>query len=150
MQDAGFFFDELTDFQKDLFDEAQKLFPDETKKFLKGEAKKLSDVQKKLAKQLVGTSKGKKKNWKAEKSYHKRFKVGKIYNYNGDTAVRAYNGAPHSHLIEYGHKKWIRGKDTGEFVRGIHVMGASENAFKNDFVTDAEDFLGEHFEDIGK
>ncbi len=143
----GCIFDELTDFQKDLFKEASTLFPEETDKFLKTEAKELSNYQKSIAKNLVGTSKGKKKNWKPQKSYHKRFKVGKIYKYTSDEkSIRAYNGAPHSHLIEYGHKTV-----NGKFVPGRHVIAASENGYKNKFLKNCETFLSEHFdENIGK
>ena len=140
----GVDFKELTDFQEKLLKEVDTLFPKETAQFLKNEGKKLSEVQKNIAKNVVGTSKGKKKNWKADKSYHKKFKTGKIYNYSGDKCVRAYNGSPHGHLIEYGHKT-----QNGKFVPGKHVIEQSENKFRNDFIEDCENFLGEYFDNIG-
>lgn len=141
---SGFFFDELSDFKKDLLREAEKIFPEETEKFLKDEGKKLTALQKRIAKQDVGTSKGKKKDWEEKKSYHKRFKTGKLYDYQGDKCIRAYNGSPHGHLIEYGHKT-----TNNRFVSGRYVIKSSENQFKHEFEKDCDNFLSNYFDDIG-
>ena len=124
--------------------EAAKVFPEEMNKFLKKEARKLSQIQVKIAKKDVGTSKGTKKNWNPDKSYHKKFKVGKIYDYSGDKCIRAFNSSPHGHLIENGHKT-----ENGKFVHGKYVIAASENQFKNEFESDCDSFLNEYFDDIG-
>lgn len=136
----GFFFDELSEFKKDLMREVKELFPKETEKFLKDEAKKLTKKQRQIAKQEVkSTGKG------GDKSYHKKFKVGKIYTYDGDKCVRSYNGSPHAHLIENGHKT-----QNGKFVQGRYILKISQNEFKTEFAKDCDRFLGEYFDEVGK
>lgn len=136
----GFFFEELSDFKKDLLREASGIFVEETEAFLKKEGRKLSSIQKKIAKQDVGTT-GK----NGDKSYHKRFKVSKLYGDSGDKFIKALNSAPHAHLIEYGHKT-----TNGKFVPGRYVMKSSENQFKHEFEKDCDEFLGEYFDNIGE
>ncbi len=138
--DDGFYFDELSDYRKDLLREVSRVFPEDTNKFLKVEAKALSKVQKRIASQDVGTT-GK----NGDESYHKKFKVGKIYNFEGEKAIRAYNSSPHAHLIEYGHKT-----ENNKFVQGRYVLKSSENEFRGDFFKDTENFLSEFVDDIGK
>lgn len=139
MQD-GFYFDELSEFRQDLLKEVNRVFPEETNKFLKYEAKSLSKIQKQIARQDVGTT-GK----SGDKSYHKKFKVGKIYLYGDEKAIRAYNSSRHAHLVEYGYKT-----ENNKFVSGRYVLKSSENQFKEDFYKDTEGFLFKYFDDIGK
>lgn len=140
----GFYFDELSDFKKDLLNEANKLFPKETEKFLKTECQGLLKVVKRVAKANVGTAKGTKKDWQTQKSYHKRFKVGKKYFYNGDLSQRVYNGSPHGHLIEYGHKT-----QNGKFVSGKYVFEKASTEYGQEFSKNCDEFLGQYFDDIG-
>ena len=161
MSDVGFFFDELTDFQKDLMQTAMKTFPKETKKFLKREGRSLKKHEQKIAKKDVGTTKGKKKNWKKSTSYHSNFDTSRVFEYsNGDIGVKGFNRARHAHLVENGHmqipKKYKR-KTTREgqrrqrelrlktrglkWVQGIHNIMAAGNEFKPIFVDDCEKFL---------
>lgn len=139
MQD-GFYFDELSEFRQDLLKEVNRVFPEETNKFLKDEAKALSKIQKQIARQVVGTTEK-----SGDKSYHKKFKVGKIYFFSGEKAIRAYNSSPNAHLIEYGHKT-----ENNKFISGRYVLKASENQFKDDFFKDTEEFLFKFVDDIGK
>lgn len=141
----GFFYDELSDYRKQLLHETADLFPDKTENFLKDCAKEASKIQKRIARSDVGTSKGKKKKWTAAESYHKRFKVGKIYLYEGARAIRAYNSARHAHLIEDGHFA-----KNGKFVPGRHVMKSAVNEFRPKFHSELEKFLFNFFSDIGK
>lgn len=136
----GFFFEELSEFKQDLLREASEVFTKETETFLKKEGRKLSNIQKNIAKQDVGTT-GK----NGDKSYHKRFKVSKIYGNQGDKFLKALNSSPHAHLIEYGHKS-----TNGKFVPGRYVMKSSENQFKHEFEKDCDEFLGEYFDEIGE
>lgn len=147
----GFFFEELSEFKKDLMREANEIFPEKMEAFLKKEGRKLSNLQKKIAKQDVGTSKGKKKDWEEETSYRKHFKVSKTYNSLGDKFIKSYNNAKHAHLIEYGHRMCKKdGSFTGKFVPGRYVIQASKNQFKHEFAKDCDEFLSEYYDDIGK
>lgn len=139
MQD-GFYFDELSEFRKELIRQVNNIFPKETDDFLKNEAKALSKIQKQIASQDVKTT-----DKNGDKSYHKRFKVGKIYLFGEEKAIRAYNSSPHAHLVEYGHKT-----QNNKFVAGRYVLKSSENKFRGDFFKDTEDFLYKFVDDIGK
>ena len=158
----GVLYSEMSDFQKELMLQANNLFPKEYTKFLKEEGGKLKKVQQKIAKKQVGedesnnevrivtrkTKNGKTYTKKIKKDYHDCFKRGKIYEVNGTKCIRAFNSARHGHLIEYGHKKWIHGKNTGQFVAGKYIMKQAEYEFTDDFQTDAEKFLFEHFDNF--
>lgn len=159
--EEGFLFDELSEAKQDILRAINKAYPKESEKFIKNEAKKLLKTTKKVAKKEVGTSKGKKKNWDEKKSYHKKFKVGKKYDYDGDTCVRVYNSSPHAHLIEYGHRNIPRGqkrattregrkndnrKATG-FTMGKLVFDIASLEFEPEFKTDCELFMSEYVDD---
>lgn len=163
MSQEGFLFEELSNFKQSLMLEVKENFPKETAQFIKKEASKVLKVAKKIAKKEVGTSKGKKKDWVDSKSYHNKFKVGKTYDYAGDLCCRAYNSAPHAHLIEYGHVNVPRGnarattragrqeqstqsRGTG-FTLGKFVFKLAEMEFISDFKDDSEQFLYQFFDD---
>jgi len=67
-------------------------------------------------------------------AYFKRIKRGKIAKErDGSVRIRVYSNAPHAHLIEEGHKKWIHGVDTGEKVEGRKVFIQAAQDFENEF-----------------
>lgn len=135
-----FEFAELSDFTKDVIRIAETEFPKELKSFLKGEANKQKKIMVKKAKSEVGTSKGSKKDWIPDKSYHRKIKSGKVYKYDGNDCVRAFNSSPHGHLIENGHRMVTKdGREVG-FVQGKHIVKKSSEDFKDEFAKDVEDF----------
>ena len=164
MGETGFFYDELTDFQKDMMDLALKGFPKETDKFLRQEGRKLTALQKRIARQDVGTTKGIKKGWKKATSYMAGFRTSKIFIRDDIKKVSAHNKAPHAHLVEYGHmqiprsekrattkegrkaqyKKRKAAKDT-KYTHGKYVITASYNEFKHQFASDCEKFTDDVF-----
>ena len=156
-------FNSLSEVSKNLMESVNKKYPVLTADFLKIEAKKLRKVAIKTAKKEVGTSKGKKKNWSKQKSYHSRFKVGKVYNYaENDTCIRVFNSAPHGHLIEYGHRQVARGskrattkqgrieqlktQKASGYTDGYFIFPDAEYQFTQEFVKDAEEFLAQFIE----
>lgn len=139
--ETGFYFDEMENFKKDLLQKTAKNFPDETNKFLKSQQNGLCKEMQKVAKQVVKHT-GKKSGSKFYKDYHKSFKVGKIYERDGNLCGRTYNNARHAHLIETGHKN----KD-GSWQEGKHVMEISKTNYKDTFYKEVEDFL---FNEIDK
>lgn len=163
MSQEGFLFEKLSEFKQNLMREIKESFPKETEKFIKTEAQKCLKVARKVARKEVGTSKGKKKDWIDKKSYHKGFKVGKPYKYANDLCCRAYNKAPHAHLIEYGHVNVPRSskrattragraeqatqqRGTG-FTMGKLVFKIAELEFITQFLNDAEAFMFEYFDE---
>ena len=130
--EAGFDFSELSDFQKDLLNLAKNTMPSETKKFMKKEAGKLARKAKAVAKRETKKKTG---------NYIKGFKAGKVYYFGGDLCCRAYNSAPHAHLVEYGHKKLSKGgKDLG-FTPGKYPLKKASDSFENEFAGDLETFI---------
>lgn len=158
---SGFLFDELSDLKKNIVRDIKNKFPDDAKKFIKQEAQKAKKLAQTIGKKRVGTAKGLKKNWSAEKSYHKRWKSGRPYKYSeSDLCCRVYNSAPHGHLIELGHVNIPRGtkrattvkgrleqkknqKGTG-YTLGKLVVAETEVEFKSQWLDDAEKFIYEH------
>lgn len=135
MQD-GFLFDELSEFKKDLFRSINEKYSDETKKFIKKEAKKVAIKAKDIANKQVKKKTG---------LYHKSFKSGKVYKYGeSDTCCRAFNSAPHAHLIEYGHVQ--KGK-TNSFVPGKMIFKQAEIESTTEFLDDCEKFLTQFVDD---
>lgn len=125
----GFDFSELSDFTKEVIDLAQDLYPKDVKKFLKGEAAKGSKIAKGIAQKEVNKKTG---------NYLKGFKSGKVYKFGKDTCVRFYNGSPHGHLIEKGHKN----KD-GTYTLGKFVIQKAGQLFEKEFIEDVENFAEE-------
>lgn len=155
--ETGFQYAELDKFRQGLINETLRLFPKETDNFLKKEGQKQSRIQKKVAKQEVGTSGSK-------KSYHKGFKVGKIYDYYDKSRnIRAYNNSPHAHFIENGHYQVARGESrnkgggrrSGEggtpngWVDGKEVIKKAQVQFNEQFFSDCDEFLGQYFDNVG-
>lgn len=162
--DNGFLFNELSEAKQNLMRAAKEKFPEETKEFLKEQAKKLRQKARKIGKRDVGTSKNKKKNWISQKSYHQKFKIGKIYIYGeSDKCIRVYNSASHGHLVEYGHVNIPRGtkrattrkgrieqlknrKGTG-ITLGRYVFTLAEIEHTTQFLEDANMFLYQFVDD---
>ena len=104
----------------------------DAKEFLRKSGNKLKNKTLSVAKSRVNQNTG---------NYIKSIKRGKVYNFNGDLAVRAYSTAPHAHLIEYGHvKKDGTGKEHG-FQRGYHVFTTASKDFEDEFYSDTEKFI---------
>ena len=146
----GFLFDELSEFKQDLMKDVQEKFPKEYEKFLKDEAKTIKKTAQKIAKKEVKkgdlhTRYNKKKQKEISTNYHKNFKIGKKYNYDGNVCIRVFNSARHAHLIENGHVLYSHGKPVG-FVLGKMVFKITEYENKTQFLNDAEKFLYEYFD----
>ena len=162
---SGFYFDELSNYKKELLTEVNDVFPKETRKFLTKEAQKLTKKMQNKAETEVkhGAKKTiiKRNGKKREVNYHKCFKKGKIYIKDKDICIRAYNNAPHGHLIENGHyivargegsKKGIKRKSGADgkhigWVSGKKIIEKSYIEFQNEFSGDMESFL---FDELNK
>ena len=147
---SGFLFDELSEFKQDLMKDVQEKFPKEYEKFLKDEVKTIKKTAQKIAKKEVKqgdlhTRYNKKKQKEISTNYHKNFKIGKKYTYDGNVCIRVFNSARHAHLIENGHVLYSHGKPVG-FVLGKMVFKITEYESKTQFLNDAEKFLYEYFD----
>lgn len=95
------------------------------------EVETLTDVLATAGKEAVGElhSSSPKRTGK----YAKGWKVKKVTKKNGVIEVTVYNKDHYqlTHLLEYGHAKWIGGRDTGEKVEGKpHIEKAEQNAIQ--------------------
>lgn len=125
--ESGFYFDELSEYNKELLQKSMKNFPKETNKFLRKSQQGLCKEMRKTGKQLIHKNTG---------EYHNSFKVGKLYERDGNLCGRVYNKSRHAHLIENGHKK-----QNGKWEMGKYVIAKSENSYKEEFFHNVEEFL---------
>ena len=64
----------------------------------------------------------------------KRWKTKKNYGSTGMIAsVEVTNKAPHFHLVENGHRKFINGVDTGGFVEGKHYAEKTRAEYESKY-----------------
>lgn len=99
----------LTEFQRDLLKtsrNAQKQMPKVMRKIGSKARVEVAKKSRKLIKKKTG-------------NYHKGWKRGKVFiGTDGATTVRVYNGQPHAHLLEDGHRMVTKdGREVG-FVPG--------------------------------
>ncbi|MDD2217956.1 MAG: HK97 gp10 family phage protein [Eubacteriales bacterium] len=132
----GFNTKELTQFQNELINLAQKKMPKESKKFLR-------DQGKSLRKDTVALAKARTK--KKSGNLYKSIKTGKVYVFkgNGGLSIRVYGGKPayHVHLLEYGHRQVTKdGKEVG-FVKGKHFFKDAAKGFESKHYNDVQKFL---------
>lgn len=115
-------------------------YPDASLKYLQKEARKW----KKLANEkgygkYTGGKRPIPKSWKNIKEENILHQA---------TEIQIQNKAPHFHLVENGHVKWLFGRNTGGYVAGKHWAEQAREQFKDAFVYDTADyvdaFLKEH------
>lgn len=71
---------------------------------------------------------------KVNKASLKRWKITKNYSPTGMIAsVEVTNKAPHFHLVENGHRKFINGVDTGGFVQGKHYAEKTRAEYESKY-----------------
>lgn len=146
---AEFDITELDDFTKDLLSLARRKMPNEAKKFIRTEQGKLRTRTRQKARSKVNRKTGKLfKNIDRSKTYN---------NDDGDTVGKVYirggkGGAPHAHLIEYGHR--IVGhnpdrKDTGKRTTAYKIMEEAREEFEQVFTKDCEEFVDKMLREKG-
>lgn len=140
----------------DSLDTVVKNCSKESKKFLRSEARNINKKAKQSAKQRLKTL----RKAKDETSYMAGFKTGKVFidKYDkGSLGIKAYNKAPHAHLIEDGHimlvgnKKGrkqkissLRKPKQGEsFVKGRHIIRDTSRAYEGEFHDNMLHFVDE-------
>ena len=71
---------------------------------------------------------------KTNKASLKRWQIKKSFNSLGMIAsVEVANKAPHFHLVENGHRKFINGVDTGGFVEGKHYAEKTRAEYESKY-----------------
>lgn len=132
---------ELDDYSKTLLKAAMTFKKGkEAKKFLRKEGTKLRKKTLANAKRLVGKKTGR---------YLKSIKRGKVYDYDGNLAIRAYSTDRKAHLIEKGHVIKSRGGKEHGFKKGVHVFENTGKDFEDEFVGDCKDFIDYMLDEVG-
>ncbi|CAI3699786.1 conserved hypothetical protein [Clostridium neonatale] len=133
---------DIDDWAKTLLGYANSDMPKKSKKFMQNEGNKLKKRTLAEAKSLTKKKTG---------NYYKGIKRGKVYHYRdkNNNSVRVYGGSPHAHLIEYGHRQIVDGKEVG-FVEGKHVFEKAKNEFESEFNSDCEDFAEDILKELSK
>lgn len=105
----------LTDFEKDLQNVMDNL-PDTTKKIFRMALAKCRIIVRRHTRKLVNKKTG---------NYYKAWRYSKVWESRNGFGGKLYNSAPHSHLVEYGHRQLDRfGNEIG-FVKGKGVMDSA-------------------------
>lgn len=107
----------------------------ETKKFLRTQGKELNKENKKQA-NLFHIK-------KKTGNFIKGFKKGKVYKFQGNLTIRAYNSSQHAHLLEYGHRKVNEKGDDVGFTEGYHFMEKAKNLYGPKYQQEVEKFIDE-------
>ena len=111
----------------------------ETKKFLRDQGKELNKENKKQANLLMINKK--------TGNFKKGFKKGKVYKYQGNLTIRAYNSSPHAHLLEFGHRKVTQSGDEIGFTEGYHFMEKARNIYGSKYEEAVEEFIDDLLQD---
>lgn len=110
-----------------LMKQASELIPKESKAFLRVETQKLKRHLERDAKNRVPPSKIEEKGAKHLK-YHKSFKAGKTYKYNGALSKRVINRSRHGWFVESG-RPVARGYKRKESYRGRPKLYQSKHYY---------------------
>ena len=137
----GFDLSELDELIKDL-QLIEKNRPKAAKSFIRKEGTKLKNKTLRKAKSIV----------KKQESgnYFDGIKRGEPYLYKGHIlSIRAFNSAPHAHLLEEGHLLISEnGKEIG-YVKGRHIFEQARNEFQPYYHKHCKKFVDEVFADGG-
>lgn len=139
VSNASFDIQGLREFEQHLISVALKDTPQKIKKFLGDEGNELKKRVRARAKQDVGKVTG---------NYEKGWKRSRIYVTRNDDGygVLVYNAAPHSHLIEKGHRQQTKSGEV--FVKGKFVLEKTVKDYENDFYADCSDLLDDIIKEI--
>lgn len=137
----GFDLSEIDELVKDL-ETIEKNRPKASKSFLKKEGTKLKNKTLRKAKAIVDKE--------DTGNYINGIKRGEPYLYKGYIlSIRAFNSAPHAHLLEDGH---LLVSETGEeigYVKGRHIFEKSRNEFQPYYHKHCRKFIDKVFADGG-
>ena len=131
---------ELNEYAEGMIEFGVNEMPNVAKKFMRKEATKLRKKAVDKTKAVVGKKTG---------NLYKRIKKGKTVYAWGDAQynIRVYNGAPHAHLIEYGHNMVTHDGKLVGFVPGKHILENSALAYQPNFQKNIESKLMEKVEE---
>ena len=131
---------ELNEYAEGMIEFGVNEMPNVAKKFMRKEATKLRKKAADKTKAVVGKKTG---------NLYKRIKKGKTVYAWGDAQynIRVYNGAPHAHLIEYGHNMVTHDGKLVGFVPGKHILENSALAYQPNFQKNIESKLIEKVEE---
>lgn len=123
----------LDDLKKDL----QKCiteYPDETDKAIRKFANQwVKECNEKMPAAYSSGKRAIPKSWKK--------KVERTLGVSTEIQIR--NQAPHFHLVENGHKKFINGVNTGGYVPGKHYAEKTRAAWEDSYPEKVEEFVDE-------
>lgn len=132
---------EMDQFDRDLLKFVRDTLPTKSKQFMNKEGRTLASKTKQLAKSRVKKKTG---------SYFKSLKKTKAWqNKSGGFGVKVISKRPpgyHSHLLEYGHRVFYYGHDTGHKSQAFHIQGDALDDYQPTFYANAVKFAYEMME----
>ncbi len=123
----------LEEYQKDIETLLAK-YPDETKA-------RMRKIGRQFTKDYNDLIPGSYQNGK--NPIPKKWKVVVDERLHETNQVYITNKAPHFHLVENGHRKWINGVDTGGYVPGKHYMEKVAHEYEDKFPEEIKALLDE-------
>lgn len=128
---------EWTQFDQDLLTFVEKTMPRETKKFMRREGGKDRTATRREARSTIHKKTG---------NFVKGVGVTRSWqNSQGGYGVKIkarHDIAPHSHLIEYGHRIVTKlGRDTGKRATAFYIYKRANEAFASRFWLDCQGFI---------
>lgn len=133
----GFDTSEIDEFTQELLTIVQKDLPKKANKFIRKEGSQLRRRTKRLAEKRLDEKTG---------NYLEAITRGKPYFYKGQLlSIRVYSGAPHAHLIEYGHRQVTKSGEEVGFVEGYHIFDDARKDFQRLYYRHCEKLVDEIF-----
>lgn len=138
MNDISLDVKEWDQFNQNILALAEETMPKETKKFMRREGGRLATVTRKTAKATVQKKSG---------NYFKSIRSSKAWqNSRGGYGVyalasRKNNLGNHAHLLEYGHRVIIRGKELDHKAKDFRIFEKASKNFEGRFLSDAEEYI---------
>lgn len=138
----GFDINEFDNYVDAVLDNANAFLPKESKNFIRKEARALNTVNKRVYRSMGIGLEPSRRIVKDNSKIINKFQAGKAYKFDGVWSARAYNSAPHAHLINNGwiHKPHKGQKGEEKFIPGYHFMEEAESEFQGKYNTDCEKF----------
>lgn len=123
----------LNELQEDI-SEVMAHYPDELNAKMKQVGKEFTkDCNTRMPSDYQSGKRPIPKSWKIE--------IDQVRHVVNQTYIK--NIAPHFHLVENGHRKFINGVDTGGFVAGKHYVEKTVAQYEEEFPEKMEEFLNE-------
>ena len=141
---------DLDEWDKDILHMINETLPNETKKFMRRQGGRLATVERRLARKEIKkhpdywTNKD-----RTPGSYFKSIQGTRSWQSKNGFGVKAISKRPpgyHSHLLEYGHRIFIRGQYIGKSTRAFKIQARGLRDYEPLFQSRTKEFIEQMME----